>query len=137
MDEVFETRRSERYLRLAIRRRKRAPRETATRPTGAVLVAPDGSVAATGRHKRSSGTNRRPTPCERGADACHSCTLALPCSRMIRQRPAGPMCMTAMIRVDFPSWYAHGGARDGADSPGSRERAGEGAPIVVSGVHAD
>lgn len=132
---------AERHLRAAIAEGERAARDGNT-PYGAVLVAPDGTVAATGRNQ----TIEEHDPASHAElnavrEVCRAKeTLLLPGYRMYASGQPCPMCMTAMIRVGLAEvWYA------APATPGTAlispeelaERAGEGAPEVIQGVLAD
>jgi tRNA(adenine34) deaminase len=132
---------AERFLRMAIAEGERAARDGNT-PYGAVLVAPDGTVAATGRNQ----TAERHDPSSHAElnavrDVCREQgTLLLPGYRMFASGQPCPMCMTAMIRVGLAEvWYAAPAIPGTAlISPEElAERAGETAPEVMSGVLAD
>ncbi len=141
MDDASERSDAERFLRMAIEEGERAARDGNT-PYGAVLVAPDGSVAATGRnqtvehHDPSSHAELNAV-----RDACRALgTLTLPGYRMFASGQPCPMCMTAMIQVGLAEvWYAAPAAPGAAlISPEElAERVRQGAPKVVSGVLAD
>lgn len=132
---------AERFLRMAIAEGDLAARDANT-PYGAVLVAPDGTVAATGRNQTVE-TYDPSSHAELNAvrDACRERgTLRLPGYRMYASGQPCPMCMTAMIRVGLAEvWYAAPAAPGTAlISPEDlAERAGEGAPEVIGGVLAD
>jgi tRNA(Arg) A34 adenosine deaminase TadA len=132
---------AERHLRAAIEEGDRAARDGNT-PYGAVLVAPDGSVAATGRNQ----TVEQHDPSSHAElnavrDACRALgTLTLPGYRMYASGQPCPMCMTAMLQVGLAEvWYAAPAAPGRAlVSPEElAERAGERAPRVIRGVLAD
>ena len=132
---------AERHLRMAIEEGARAARDGNT-PYGAVLVAPDGTVAATGRNQ----TVEQHDPSSHAElnavrDACRSLgTLTLPGYRMYASGQPCPMCMTAMIAVGLAEvWYAAPAAPGTALATPEElaERAGERAPKVFSGVLAD
>lgn len=138
MTDDARTEEAKRHLHTAIEAGDRAARDGNT-PYGAVLVAPDGSVAATGRnqmvehHDPSSHAELNAV-----RDACRALgTLTLPGYRMYASGQPCPMCMTAMIRVGLAEvWYA------APATPGTAlatpeelaERASDGAPEVISGV---
>lgn len=140
---IDDTRRAEaeRHLRQAIEEGARAVRDGNT-PYGAVLVAPDGTVVATGRNQ----TVEQHDPSSHAElnavrDACRKLgTLTLPGYRMYASGQPCPMCMTAMISVGLAEvWYAAPAAPGTALATPEElaERAGEGAPEVISGVLAD
>ncbi len=141
MDNASRQADAERFLRMAIEEGDRAARDGNT-PYGAVLVAPDGTIAATGRnqtvemHDPSSHAELNAV-----RDACRAMgTLTLPGYRMYASGQPCPMCMTAMIGVGLAEvWYAAPAAPGTAlASPEElAERAGEGAPEVIGGVLAD
>jgi tRNA(Arg) A34 adenosine deaminase TadA len=132
---------AERFLRIAIEEGERAARDGNT-PYGAVLVAPDGTVAATGRNQ-SAEQHDPSSHAELNAvrDVCRARgTLVLPGYRMYASGQPCPMCMTAMIRVGLAEvWYAAPAAPGTAlISPEElAERAGDEAPEVIGGVLAD
>lgn len=141
MDEVSTRSDAERFLRMAITEGERAARDGNT-PYGAVLVAPDGTVAATGRNQ----TVERHDPSSHAElnavrDVCRDQqVLLLPGYRMFASGQPCPMCMTAMIRVGLAEvWYAAPAIPGTAlISPEElAERAGEAAPDVIGGVLAD
>jgi tRNA(Arg) A34 adenosine deaminase TadA len=137
MDDAARRADAERFLRLAIAEGERAARDGNT-PYGAVLVAPDGTVAATGRNQ----TVERHDPSSHAElnavrDVCQELgTLSLPGYRMYASGQPCPMCMTAMIGVGLAEvWYAAPAAPGTAlISPEElAERAGERAPVVIGG----
>ena len=132
---------AERHLRAAIEEGERAARDGNT-PYGAVLVAPDGTVAATGRNQTVE--QHDPSSHAELNAVRHACrqlgTLTLPGYRMYASGQPCPMCMTAMIQVGLAEvWYAAPAApgRTLVSPEELSERAGEGAPEVISGVLAD
>ena len=131
----------ERFMRIAIEEGERAARDGNT-PYGAVLVAPDGTIAATGRNQ----TVEQHDPSSHAElnavrDACmQRGTLTLPGYRMYASGQPCPMCMTSMIAVGLAEvWYAAPAApgRTLVSPEELAERAGEGAPAVITGVLAD
>ncbi len=132
---------AERHLRLAIEEGERAARDGNT-PYGAVLVSPDGAVAATGRNQ----TVEQHDPSSHAElnavrDACRELgTLTLPGYRMYASGQPCAMCMTAMIGVGLAEvWYAAPAAPGTALATPEElaERAGARAPEVISGVLVD
>jgi tRNA(Arg) A34 adenosine deaminase TadA len=132
---------AERYLRMAIEEGDRAARDGNT-PYGAVLVAPDGTVAMSGRNQTVE-QNDPSSHAELNAvrDACRALgTLTLPGYRMYASGQPCAMCMTAMISVGLAEvWYAAPAAPGAALATPEElaERAGERAPEVIGGVLAD
>ena len=132
---------AERHLRAAIEEGDRAARDGNT-PYGAVLVAPDGTIAAVGRNQTVEQLDPS-SHAELNAvrDACRELgTLTLPGYRMFASGQPCPMCMTAMIAVGLAEvWYAAPAApsRTLISPEELTERAGEGAPAVIGGVLAD
>jgi tRNA(Arg) A34 adenosine deaminase TadA len=131
----------ERYMRLAIEEGDRAARDGNT-PYGAVLVAPDGSVAATGRNQ----TVEQHDPSSHAElnavrDACRALgSLTLSGYVMYASGQPCPMCMTAMIAVGLAEVRYAAPAASGRTLVSPEElvqRAREGAPAVMRGPLTD
>ena len=141
MDEASRQSEAERYLRMAMDEAEIAVRDGNT-PYGAVLVAPDGTIVATGRNQRVE--HHDPSSHAEMKVIRQACldleTLTLEGYRLYTNGAPCPMCATAILRTDIAElWYAAPPDPD-RTLPTVEEmidRSGATVPVVNQGILAD